>query len=313
MIYTYTLNPALDCITWAPTLQEGGLSRAYRQEILPGGKGVNVAAVLTGLGHLCEARGFAAGFTGDALLAGLTAQGIRHDFQRLSEGQTRVNMKLKTGRMDAPTETEINGPGPCPGEEDLEKLFVRMSFLKPDDWVILSGSLPPGVQPSLYSRMVRAANAKGARCVVDASGRALHWALPAHPWLVKPNRAELAELVGEPMDTLEELHRGAEWVRSRTGGHVLVSLGGEGAVLLTAGGEFWHQPPTPGTVVNTVGAGDSMVAGFVAMSLAPRSRLHTALMYSAACGAATAFTEGLADHRGIVAAARLTPPPQRLA
>ncbi|MBQ8647532.1 MAG: 1-phosphofructokinase, partial [Oscillospiraceae bacterium] len=174
MIYTYTLNPALDCITWTTALREGGLNRAYRQEILPGGKGVNVAMVLTALDRLCVARGFAAGVTGEALLSALTARGIRQDFQRLSQGQTRVNLKLKTGLAGAPdpVETEVNGPGAAPSEEDVERLLVRLSFVNPGDWVILSGSLPPGVNPSLYSRMVRAANARGARCVVDVAGPA---------------------------------------------------------------------------------------------------------------------------------------------
>lgn len=291
MIYTVTCNPALDLAVRLDGLQIGGLNRTAGATLIPGGKGVNVSRVLGELGERNVALGFVAGSNGGMLESALGQMGVETAFIRLPEGQTRINVKLYGEQ-----ETELNAPGPMVSGQQTEGLLCELSRLKEDDLLCLCGSLPPGMGADSYARMLKAA---GVRAVVDATGEALLCALSEQPWLVKPNRDELAALVGRELPTLDDVIEAAEWLREKGAENVLVSLGGDGA-LLCAEGMRLYQPAPDGQVVGTVGAGDSLVAGFAA-GWQRYGDMAQALRLGVACGSATACSEGLADAAGVEA------------
>lgn len=291
MIYTVTCNPALDLAVRLDGLQLGGLNRTAAATLVAGGKGVNVSRVLGALGERNVALGFVAGSNGMMLEGSLQQMGLATEFIRLPEGKTRINVKLYGEQ-----ETELNAPGPVVSHQQAEGLLAELSRLKDDDLLCLCGSLPPGMEADSYARMLKAA---GVRAVVDTSGEALLCALSEKPWLVKPNRDELAALVGRELPTLADVIEAAEWLRDKGAENVLVSLGGEGA-LLCAEGTRVYQPAPQGEVVGTVGAGDSLVAGFAAGWQRTGDPVQ-ALRLGVACGSATACCEGLADSEGIEA------------
>lgn len=291
MIYTVTCNPALDLAVRLDGLQLGGLNRTAGATLVPGGKGVNVSRVLGALGERNVALGFVAGSNGMMLENSLQQMGLVTEFIRLPEGQTRINVKLYGEQ-----ETELNAPGPVVSHQQTEGLLSELNHLKDDDLLCLCGSLPPGMEVDSYARMLKAA---GARAIVDTSGETLLCALSEKPWLVKPNRDELAALVGRKLPTLEDVMAAAEWLRDKGAENVLVSLGGEGA-LLCAAEKRMYQPAPQGEVVGTVGAGDSLVAGFAA-GWQRTGDMVQALRLGVACGSATAYAEGLADSAGIEA------------
>ena len=290
MIYTLTLNPALDYIVRLPAIREGQTNRAVSTELQFGGKGVNVSLVLSELGVENTALGFAAGFTGAALTAYLTERGICADFIPLPEGLTRINVKLKTPEGAHP-ETEINAAGPAIPPDRMEALYQRLDTLTEGDTLVLAGSIPASLSKDTYRAIMERLAGRGIRFVVDAEGALLTETLPYRPFLIKPNRAELEGIMGKALPTEEELKEAAAALQRAGAVNVLVSLGGEGALLLDENGEFHRADALPIIPVNTVGAGDSTVAGFLA---GVGRGYGCALKLAMACGGATAASEGLA-------------------
>lgn len=292
MIYTLTLNPAIDYVVCLPALREGETNRALTAEIRFGGKGINVSHVLRELGMETTALGFTAGFTGDALTEYLTRLGISSAFIRLPCGQTRINVKLGTDSA----ETEINAPGPVIPPDALEALLDKLEGLTARDTLVLAGSIPPSLPRDLYGRIAARSAQRGIRVVVDAEGEALTAALPFRPFLIKPNRAELEGIAGRSLTTEDDIKAAAKALQTAGSHNVLVSLGGEGALLLDEMGGFHQAPAAAVTAVNTVGAGDSMVAGFLA---GIERGYDYALRLGIAAGGATAATDGIADGEAI--------------
>lgn len=291
MICTVTLNPALDCYLTPRQLVPGQENRYEELRLLPGGKGVNVSLLLSGLGARTLAIGIAAGFTGQELCAMLDQAGCPHDFFTLSQGLTRLNLKLLP---PGGPETGLNGTGPALAGEDLDRMEQRLAAaLRPGDILVLSGSLPAGLPADAYVRLAKTAP-PGVVVVLDASGPALQEGLAVRPFLVKPNRQELEELAGQPLPEERDLLRWAERLQHMGPKNVLVSLGGQGALLLTEQGQTLRRQALPGKEVSSVGAGDSMVAGFLYGWESTRS-LSDALDWGLAAGAATAFTQGIAS------------------
>ena len=282
MIYTVTLNPALDYVVWVDELRTGAINRTQRSEAYPGGKGVNVSIVLHRLGVPTQALGFAGGMPGGALCEALHSMGVPAAFLHAAEGDTRINVKIVAGE-----ETEVNGVGPILTEENLQQLIDRLRVLRPGDVLVLAGSLPRGLGSDTYARLAEVAAQYGARAVVDTSGPALGESLRAKPYLIKPNRAELSGLLGRPMGTTEQVERAAREVQQMGAQNILVSMGKGGAALLEADGTFTVLPAPEGRPANTVGSGDAMVAGFLA-ALEGGSSMRRALDWGLAAGTAAA-------------------------
>lgn len=287
MVYTVTLNPSLDYVVSVEEFRTGKLNRASREKLTPGGKGINVSAVLQNFGVENTALGFLAGFTGDEIKARLEKMGIRTDFIKLPEGFSRINVKLCSGE-----ETEINGTGPAVGEDELAMLTKKLERLREGDYLVLAGSAPGGVSEELYAGLQRSVKGRGVRTVVDASGGLLARALPERPFLIKPNRAELEELAGERLEGVSGLLKAASGLRERGAMNVLVSLGREGALLLSETGGAFRVCAPQGKQICSVGAGDSMVAGFLASFLA-EGNYERALCAGTAAGSAAAFSDSL--------------------
>lgn len=292
MIYTLTLNPSIDYIVEVDDLQLGGLNRMKRDLKHPGGKGINVSRVLKRLGADTTAMGFLGGFTGDFIEAALQKEGIPADFVRIRGGETRINIKLKHGE-----ETEINGGGPPITAEEANALVEKLSILREGDLVILAGSLPSTLPGDFYEQLIRMCQKQGAEFVIDTTGEPLRRALAYHPLLVKPNHHELAELFGVVIETREQLIAYGRKLLEEGAQHVLISMAGEGALLIS-GDEVYHANVPPGKVRNSVGAGDSMIAGFTGM-LALGGDLMEAFRAGVASGSATAFSDDLAE-RGLI-------------
>ncbi len=295
MIYTVTMNPALDLLLPVPELSEYAVTRAEREEVRFGGKGVNVSLALRALGVPSTAMGFAAGFTGEALVGFLETQGISARFLRLSEGFTRINVKL-TGAAD----TEINAPGPAVQPEDVEAFLAGLDALRPGDTLVLSGSVPPGAGNDVYARAVRRAGERGARAAVDAAGKLFENAVREGVFLVKPNREELGALFGEKLESDAAVLEKMRALQARGAENVLTSLGGDGALLLTGAGEVYRAGAAKGTVRSTTAAGDSMLAGVLA-ALEKGKTFPEALELGTAAGGATAFSVGVAGFQKIMA------------
>ncbi|MGM9613128.1 MAG: 1-phosphofructokinase [Butyricicoccus sp.] len=293
MIYTVTLNPSLDYIVDVDTFQLGRTNRTAAEQIQPGGKGINVSRMLKGLGIDSVAFGFAAGFTGEEICRRLSELGLHTDFIRVEQGMSRINFKLRTIEG-----TEVNGRGPTLETRHLDALAARLEGLRPGDVLCLSGSTPAGVPGTIYRDLAAKAAAAGAKTVVDAAGELLTDALAARPFLVKPNQHELGALFGVEIRTRGETVSYAKQLQARGARNVLVSLGGAGAVLAAESGEVLELAAPRGTVVNTVGAGDSMVAGFLAGWQERPDAAH-ALRMAVAAGSASAFSEGFAGRESV--------------
>ena len=290
MIYTLTLNPALDYIMRLPSVKEGATNRAVSTDLQFGGKGINVSLMLSELGVENTALGFAAGFTGAALTAYLTERGIRADFIPLPEGLTRINVKLKTPEGLHP-ETEINAAGPAIPADCMDALYRKLDALTEGDTLVLAGSIPASLSKDTYRTIMERLAGRGIRFVVDAEGALLTETLPFRPFLVKPNRAKLEGIMGRALPTDNDLKEAAAELQKQGAMNVLVSLGGDGALLLDEHGAYHRGAALPIVPVNTVGAGDSAVAGFLAGI--GRGYGH-ALKLAMACGAATASSHGIA-------------------
>ena len=288
MIYTVTFNPAIDYVVWLDRLEPGSINRARQELIQFGGKGINVSVVLGNLGVDNRALGFLAGFTGQAVEQGLAQMGVQTDFIHLEAGVTRINVKIKGGE-----ETELNGRGPDIDPAALGQLFEKLDGLAGPDVLVLAGSIPASLPSDVYEQIMARLDGKGVRVVVDAEGELLSKVLRYRPFLIKPNNLELGGIFGRELHTQEEIRACAAALQERGARNVLVSMAGDGAILLDEQGGF-HQIAAPqGTVRNSVGAGDSMVAGFLAGFLQSGS-FEQALRMGAATGSATAFSDGLA-------------------
>lgn len=294
MIYTVTFNPAIDYVVRldAP-LEVGAVNRAAGEDCVLGGKGINVSGVLAQLGCVSTALGFVAGETGAWLERGLAAQGIQTDFVHLEQGMTRINVKIK-----AQTETELNGAGPSIPAQALQQLEQKLDALQAGDVLILAGSIPASLAQDTYERLLVRLEGRGVLAVVDATQDLLVNVLRYHPFLIKPNHHELGEIVGKTLTTPDEIANAAHTLQQKGARNVLVSMAGDGALLLTETGEVHRMGVPKGKVINSVGAGDSMVAGFVAGWL-QSSDYKQALRLGTACGSATAFSLGLATKQQI--------------
>ena len=288
MIYTVTFNPAIDYVVHADDMQVGAVNRSRQEEVYFGGKGINVSVVLHELGLASKALGFVAGFTGEAIEQGLRADGIETDFIHLEKGFSRSNVKIKSGE-----ETELNGQGPEIPEDKLRQLFDQLEQVQDGDTIILAGSIPASLPADVYEQILRHLSGKQVRAVVDATRDLLVNVLKYKPFLIKPNNFELGEIFGVPLkDDVDEIVRYAGKLQEMGARNVLVSMAGDGAVLLDENGGVHACGVCKGTVKNSVGAGDSMVAGFVAGC--ETGDYDYALKLGTATGGATAFSEGLA-------------------
>lgn len=291
MIYTVTLNPALDYILRLPRLSSEDVNRAESAQLLCGGKGINVSMVLSGLGVPTKALGFVAGFTGRALEQMLQAQNIQTDFVPLAAGNTRINVKIFADKQ-----TDINAPGAQPAEPEVEALLRKLEDLQAGDFLVLAGAVPRQMPGSIYEQICAKVQNKGVYTVVDTTGAPLLAVLEYGPFLIKPNHHELGDIFGEeisPQDE-EKIRFFAGKLQDRGARNVLVSRGKYGATLLAEDGNAYTAGVVPGKPVNNVGCGDSMVAGFLA-GYAESGDCKTALQWASAAGNASAFCEGVAD------------------
>lgn len=295
MVYTVTFNPALDYVVRMGDFRAGETNRTESDELQWGGKGINVSTVLRNLGVDNVALGFLAGFTGQALDQGLQKVGIATDFIWLPEGLTRINVKIKAGQ-----ETEINGVGPGIPAAALEELFTKLDRLQAGDVLVLAGSIPASLPDDVYQRILARLEGRDILTVVDATRDLLCAVLPYRPFLIKPNNHELGEIFGRVLATDGEIEDCARKLQERGARNVLVSMAGAGSLLLDETGAVHRLGVPQGKVINSVGAGDSMVAGFLAGWL-ERHDYAMAHKLGAATGSATAFSEGLATKEQVTA------------
>lgn len=293
MVYTVTLNPSLDYIVTVDEFKLGMTNRTSSELMLPGGKGINVSIVLQNLGVENTALGFLAGFTGEQIEAMLKELEVKSDFIRISEGMSRINLKLKN--IDG---TEINGAGPKISQEDLEKLMKQMDHLQPGDILVLAGSIPSSLSPEMYQKILERLKKKEILSVVDATGSLLKNVLSYRPFLVKPNQHELGDLYGVVLSEKEEVVPYAKKLQEAGARNVLVSMGGKGAVLAAEDGKVYEADAPKGILRNSVGAGDSMVAGFLSGWLKYQS-YEEAFRYGVGAGSASAFSDNLATKEEI--------------
>lgn len=288
MIYTVTFNPSLDYIVTVNDFRLGETNRTASEQMLPGGKGINVSTVLENLGFDNTALGFVAGFTGREIVSKVRELGFQSEFIELDEGWSRINIKMKD--FDG---TEINGQGPAISGAALQALLEKLGGLKEGDILVLAGSIPASIPETIYAEILKRLDGKGVLTVVDATNDLLMEVLPYHPFLIKPNQHELGAIFGVELDTQESVVPYARKMQEQGALNVLVSMGGKGAVLLDADGEVYMLPAPEGTLVNAVGAGDSMVAGFLAGWLEKKDYEH-AFRMGVSAGSASAFSERLA-------------------
>ena len=292
MIYTVTFNPSIDYIVRLENFTAGEINRVNYEQILPGGKGINVSIVLKNLGHASTALGFLAGFTGVAMQQMLHAFGVTDDFVRLDEGFSRINVKIK-----AESETEINGQGPVITEAAQRALFEKLDRLQSGDTLVLAGSIPNTLPDDIYERIMEHLDGRGIRIVVDATKNLLRRVLKYRPFLIKPNNHELGEMFGVELKTDDDIILHAKKLQEEGATNVLISMAGDGAILLTAEGVFYRSAAPKGTLVNSVGAGDSMVAGFMESD----GSYEHAFYMGVATGSASAFSPNLATREEALA------------
>ena len=288
MIYTVTFNPALDYIVKVDHLTLGIVNRTVQEDIYYGGKGINVSIVLNNLGLQSTALGFIAGFTGREISDGVAAMGVASDFIELREGISRINVKIKSQE-----ESEINGQGPMIHDDELEMLYKKLDGIQDGDILVLAGSIPNTLPEDIYEKIMARLQEKDIKIVVDATKDLLLNVLKYHPFMIKPNNHELGEMFGVVLKTNDEIIHYAKELQKRGARNVLISMAGDGAILVDENGQTFISAPPKGTVKNSVGAGDSMVAGFIAGYLKSEN-YEDALKMGLATGSASAFSEGLA-------------------
>lgn len=293
MVYTVTLNPALDYVMRVDKLRYDDINRSQSEDIYYGGKGINVSVILTRLGVENIALGFVGGFTGDKLIEMLENDGIRCYFNKLDRGSTRINVKIKTD-----TSLDINAKGPDIDENQVRALLDKLTEIKKGDYLILAGSVPDSLSDNIYERMLAKLKDKGVNFVVDATGDLLMKSLNYKPFLIKPNHHELGDLFGVKTESTEDIVKYAKKLQQLGARNVLVSRSKDGAILIDENSNVTQVDNIEGKVVNSVGCGDSMVGGFVAGFIEQGDYAY-ALKLGAACGNATAFSEGLAQKSDI--------------
>ena len=287
MIYTLTLNPAIDYVMRVENFKSGEVNRAGEVSLMAGGKGINVSIMLKNLGEKSVALGVAAGFTGKEIERLLQNDGVKCDFVWLKDGNSRINAKLKVG-----CETEINAPGPKIEEDTVKKLYKKIDRLKKGDYLVMAGSVPKGFPETIYQDILIRLNKKEINTVVDAEGALLTETLKYQPFLIKPNHHELGELFDVEIEDKETAIKYAKELCKMGARNVLVSMSSKGAVLVTQSGEVVSGDAPKGTLVNSTGAGDSMVAGFIKGYILD-GEPKTAFKYGVCAGSATAFSEGI--------------------
>lgn len=288
MVYTVTFNPALDYVMNLDSVSTDDINRTRSEELYYGGKGINVSAILTRLEIPNIALGFTAGFTGKKIKEMMDRDGIKNDFIELDNGFTRINVKIKFGK-----ELDINANGPEIGKDKIEELFGKLGNLKSGDFLVLAGSVPSALPDDLYSKILETLEDKRVNVVVDTTGNQLLNVLKYKPFLIKPNHHELSEIFGEDMDTTEKITVYARKLIEMGAKNVLVSRGGDGALLIDENNKVYPRDAVEGKLVNSVGCGDSMVAGFIAGYIKSHN-YEEALKLSVASSAATAFSIELA-------------------
>ena len=296
MIYTVTLNPSIDYVVNMEQLVEGMVNRVSTEHFYAGGKGINVSQILNQHGISNRALGFISGFTGNFIEGSLKEKGIDTDFIRLSEGYSRINMKIKT----TTDETEINGMGPHIPKTEIDKLYRQLDLLTADDTLVLAGSIPATLPDDFYEKMMEHVQDRGVKVVVDATKNLLLNVLTYRPFLIKPNHHEIAEMFGVTISTTEDLLQYGNRLKDMGARNVLISMGGDGAILVAENGEVYRSNVPKGVVKNSVGAGDSMVAGFIA-GYEKTQCYEQALRLGAASGSATAFSSDVATAEEILA------------
>lgn len=288
MIYTVTFNPSLDYIVNVDHFKTGVVNRIAKELIFPGGKGINVSMVLQNLGFDTTALGFMAGFTGNEIVRLLDVKGVKSDFIRVEEGNSRINFKLRSDE-----ETEINGQGPKITEGNIKELYDQLDKLQKGDILVLAGSIPDTLPQSMYMDIMKHLEGRGIDIAVDATRKLLMNVLPYGPFLIKPNNHELGEIFGVELKDKDEIITYAKKLQEMGARNVLVSMAGDGAVLVSENGEEYKAESPKGKLVNSVGAGDSMVAGFISGYLETGS-YKEALRKGLCTGSASAFSEELA-------------------
>lgn len=288
MIYTITFNPALDYIVKMDEFNLGHVNRSNNEFVYAGGKGINVSIVLNNLEVKSKALGFIAGFTGDEIERRVRDFGCDTDFIKLKEGMSRINVKIK-----ADVESEINGGGPDISSEALEELYGKLDTLTSGDILVLAGSIPKTMPTDVYERIMERLKEKGVKFIVDTTGESLLKVLKYNPFLIKPNHHELGELFGVKLNNKEEVIEYAKKLKDMGAQNVIISMAGDGAVLINSNGDVTASNVPKGVVKNSVGAGDSMVAGFIAGYL-NSGKIEDGFKLGVATGSASAFSEGLA-------------------
>ena len=295
MIYTVTFNPSLDYIVSVNDFKLGLTNRTSSEHLLPGGKGINVSTVLMNLGIESTALGFIAGFTGAEIVRRLEDMGVKNGFIPIEDGFSRINLKLKS--IDG---TEINGQGPKISDEEIKMLMDQLNKLNKGDVLFLSGSIPASMPDDAYQKIMEMLDGRGVQIAVDATKDLLMNVLPYHPFLIKPNNHELGEIFGVELETREAVVPYGKKLQEMGAQNVLISMAGEGAVLIASDGQVISTPAPKGTLVNGVGAGDSMVAGFMAGWM-EKQDYEYAFYMGVSAGSASAFSENLATKEEIKA------------
>ena len=294
MIYTITFNPALDYVITVDHFQQGLVNRVCEEHIFCGGKGINVSAILKELGYESEALGFVAGFTGDEIVRRAKSEyDIKTDFIKVEKGMSRINVKMRSDE-----ETEINGMGPDIQPEDIQELFNQLDALTEKDILVISGSIPSTLPDTMYEQIIERVQKKKIKVVVDATNNLLLKVLKYKPFLIKPNNHELGEIFNVELNTRDEVIPYAKKLQEMGAQNVLISMAGQGAVLVSDNNEVIQSKAPKGTVVNSVGAGDSMVAGFLAGYL-ETGNYEKAFINGLCCGSASAFQVGLATKEDV--------------
>lgn len=303
MIYTVTINPSLDYYVTVPVLEMGKTNRSKQEFYLPGGKGLNVSMVLHNLSMESIALGFCAGFVGEELQRLVEEKRIRQEFISLPSGNTRINIKFIN--MES---TEVNASGPIPDDKCIDRLLEKCNQIHSDDWIIVNGSVPAGINRNIYEEIARSTDKTGATFVLDVTGENWESLLKYHPFLIKPNKQELEAFFGKTFTDHDEVIQYGRKLQELGAENVLISMAGDGAVLLTEDGKIYQGKVPSGNFVNGVGAGDSMVAGFI-FGYLHTQKLEEAFAYSMAAGSAGAYSKDLPTKEAIL---ELLPECQRL-
>lgn len=288
MIYTVTFNPSLDYIVSVDNFTLGKVNRTNKEIMFPGGKGINVSIVLNNLGKESTILGFSAGFTGNEIRRLVSEMGLNDDMIEINEGMSRINVKLRSNE-----ESELNGMGPKIGDDEIKALYAKLDNLKEGDILVLAGSIPSSMPENIYSDIMKYLEGRGVLIAVDATKDLLMNVMPYHPFVIKPNNHELGEIYGVELKDKKEVALYAKKLQEKGARNVIVSMAGDGAVMVTENGDVYESEAPKGKVVNSVGAGDSMVAGFIYGYLTTGDYKQS-FKYGISAGSASAFSENLA-------------------